>query len=87
MQPADPLKRRRTSVLASLLFAPGGTASVQHLRDDLARTHNIAASADAVRGDLTWLQEQGLVRLVQDAAQTTERGGDVAFGRAPWPGE
>lgn len=79
--------RRRSSLLATLWFAPASTASVRWLQAELVNIHNIQASTDQVRGDLTWLQEQGFVRLVQDTAQTTERGGDVARGAAPWPGE
>lgn len=87
MMPTPPDRRRRASLLATLWFAPASTATVQHLRSELAAVHNILASADQVRGDLTWLQEQGFVRLAQDTAQTTERGADVARGAAPWPGE
>lgn len=87
MTPINPDRRRRSSLLATLWFAPASTATVQHLRSELATVHNVLASADQVRGDLTWLQELGFVRLTQDTAQTTERGADVARGVAPWPGE
>lgn len=80
-------RKRRSSLLASLWFAPGSTASVVWLVRDLALTHNLDASADQVRGDLSWLQEQGFARLAGDVAQTTERGADVVRGAAPWPGE
>ena len=47
-------------------------------------------SADQVKGDLAWLQEQGLVK-VDDAegvyvATLTTRGADVAAGRSVVPG-
>lgn len=49
-----------------------------------------AASRDQVKTDLRWLEEQGLVQ-VQDIASVlvataTERGLDVAAGRATVPG-
>lgn len=47
-------------------------------------------SRDQVKGDLTWLGEQGLVSI-EDIGSVlvvtlTERGGDVAAGRATVPG-
>jgi hypothetical protein len=78
---------RRRCVLLSLWAADHSTASVRDLVQELDRTHNLAASRDQVRGDLSWLQEQGFARLKEDTAQLTERGTDVALRRAPWPGE
>ena len=74
---------RRSSLLATLFFAPGSTATVR----ELVLVHNLATSADQTRGDLSWLQEQGFVQLTQDTAQITERGRDIARRAAPWPGE
>lgn len=53
-----------------------------------------AVSRDVVRSDLTWLEEQGLVQVRREPfggkelliATLTERGGDVATGRASVPG-
>lgn len=84
--PPTPDARRR-SLLATLLFAATVTASVRELVRDLELVHGIAASADQVRGDLSWLREQGFVQVSGDTAQITERGRDVAGRRAPWPGE
>lgn len=78
---------RRRSLLASLFFSPAVTSTVRDLARELELVHNMATSADQVRGDLSWLQEQGFVRLVQDTAQITERGRDVARNAAPWPGQ
>ena len=83
----DPLRRRRSSVLASIFFAAMGQTTVRDLQRELETVHNIAASRDAVRADLTWLQDVGLVRVLDDTAQITERGRDVARNTAPWPGE
>jgi len=82
-----PEVRRRRSIVASLFFAPGCTATVRELRADLESVHNLTASSDLVRGDMTWLQEQGLVIWRDDTAQLTERGRDVARNSAPWPGQ
>lgn len=82
----DP-KARRRHVLCTLYYAGNGTATVQQLRREIAGLGVMAPSADQIRGDLTWLQEQGFLRLREDAAQMTERGNDVAIGNAPWPGE
>lgn len=82
-----PAAARRRSLLATLMFAPATTATVRELVREMELVHNTATSADQVRGDLTWLQEQGFLRLAQDTAQITERGRDVVRGAAPWPGE
>ena len=82
-----PAQRRCSSLLATLLFATNGTATVRELAREMEIVHSIAVSADLVRGDLTWLKEQGRVRVEHDTAQITERGRDVARRAAPWPGE
>lgn len=78
---------RRRSLLATLFFAPQGAARVGELVREMELVHSIATSADQVRGDLSWLAEQGFVRLAHDTALVTERGRDVARRAAPWPGE
>lgn len=78
---------RRRSLLATLMFASAGTATVRELVREMELVHNLPVSGDLVRGDLTWLHEQGLARYgMDDAAQITERGRDVARRTAPWPG-
>ena len=47
---------------------------------------DLLASADLVRADLSWLREVELVRFADDVASLTERGRDVAAGRAVFPG-
>ncbi len=83
--PKDPTVRRRC-LLLSLWAAERSTARLEELQRELRITHNLLVSADLLRGDLTWLQEQGLARAKDDAAQLTERGRDVALEAAPWPG-
>ena len=77
---------RRRSLLASLAFAPAGAATAREMVREMRRTHNMPVSGDLVRGDFSWLAEQGLVLLRDDAAMVTERGLDVVQGAAPWPG-
>jgi hypothetical protein len=79
--------KRRKSLLATLFFADATASTVHALARDMALVHNQDVSHDVVRGDLTWLREQGLVLYTQDAGLITERGRDVAKGAAPWPGE
>lgn len=78
-------KRRRTSLLLSISFDAGAT--VRRLREALETTHNIAASADLIRADLSWLAEMGLIAWDGEMAVCTERGRDVAAQRAKFPGE
>lgn len=85
--PTQDPKARRVHVLATLYFAAGGTATVQQLQREISRLGVMAPSADQIRGDLSWLKEQGFVLLRDDLAMMTERGNDVARGDAPWPGE
>lgn len=76
---------RRHSLLATLYFEPASTARVGTLVRQLEVVHNLVASSDLVRADLMWLQEVELVRLKDDTASLTERGRDVAVGRAAFP--
>lgn len=84
--PKDPHVRRRC-LLLSLWAMDLSTAPLHELQRELRLTHGLMVSNDLVRGDLTWLQEQGLCRVRDDVAQLTERGRDVAVGAAPWPGQ
>ena len=78
-------KKRRTSILASLYFDP--LSSTADLAEQLETVHGVNASADLIRADLTWLQEMGLARFDGRVASLTERGKDVARGRAKFPGD
>jgi hypothetical protein len=77
---------RRHSLLATLYFEPASTARVGALVRQMEVVHNIVASSDLVRADLMWLQEVELARVKDDTATLTERGRDVAVGRAAFPG-
>jgi hypothetical protein len=76
--------KRRSALLSTVAVWP--LLTVGKLRSEMEMVHGIACSADLIRADLDWLQELGLVRFVQDAAQCTERGMDVAQLRAKFPG-
>ena len=86
MSRSIPPAHRRASLLATLYFEPAGTARVGMLARQLELVHGLVVSSDLVRADLAWLDEIGLVRLRDDSAQMTERGRDVATGRAEFPG-
>ncbi len=79
---------RRLSLLQILVSASDYTAHGHLLRQRLASFgHRI--SFDAVRADLAWLDEQGLIVLAQGeipVATLTLRGEDVARGVARVPG-
>lgn len=86
MTTTTPAAHRRHSLLATLYFEPHGSARVSVLVRQMETVHNLAVSADLVRADLMWLEEVDLVRSKDDSAQVTERGRDVAQGRAKFPG-
>ena len=76
---------RRLVTLRLLRGAPGYSANESVIHSGLdALGHRVARSV--VRADLDWLQEHSLVRIemVSDiaVATLTERGADVATGRA-----
>lgn len=79
---------RRLALLQTLVGAPDYTAHGHLLRTALEGFgHRV--SFDAVRGDLAWLAEQGLVLLTGGeipVATLTVRGEDVARGRTQVPG-
>ncbi len=76
---------RRQSLLATLYFEPASTARVGTLMRQMETVHGIVVSADKVRADLSWLAEMELVQVRDDTATLTERGRDVATGRADFP--
>ena len=81
----DKTQRRRKSLLATLMFWPVSTVS--KLQSEMETVHGVVCSTDLIRSDLTWLAEMELVKFNGMDAQITERGRDVATGRAHYPGE
>lgn len=80
---------QRLVILRALVEMPGYEANESILHTVVGEFgHSI--SRDTVRAHLAWLDEQGLVSLREVAgiriARLSERGGDVAAGRAHVPG-
>jgi Fe2+ or Zn2+ uptake regulation protein len=79
----------RCNLLRLLAEAPGYTANDSVL-GDLAEEFGFRPSRDAIRTQLAWLAEQGLVTVNTvkscHVATLTGRGEDVAQGRATVPG-
>ncbi len=75
----------RLTILRFLLEAPGYTANASTLKT-VCQAFALVVSGDQIRTNIGWLADQRLVtRTVQDdmvIATLTERGGDVAEGRA-----
>lgn len=80
---------RRLVILRILERAPGYTANSSILHSQLDHTGH-RCSRDQVKGDVAWLEEQGLVKAEDVGfavvATVTDRGCDVALGRAIVPG-
>lgn len=84
---------RRLCVLRFLAEDRDYTLNESLIQDTLSLVGH-AVSRDAVRTELAWLKEQGLVTTQQEMlgskplviATLTERGADVAAGRAEVPG-
>lgn len=80
----------RLAILRLLHEAPGYALNSSILTDAVAAL-GLVASRDQVRGEIAWLAEQGLATSEEltggmMVATLTERGGDVAIGRAHVPG-
>lgn len=80
---------RRLVILRVLLESAAFTGNEYILQSMVERLGHVA-SADRIRTDLAWLQEQGLIALEVVAtvqiAQLLARGEDVARGRITVPG-
>jgi len=80
---------RRLSILLLLDAAPGSASNEALLQAALPEFGH-DAPADVVRADLAWLAEAGLVTTRDTRGLTiatiTQRGTDVAAGRARHPG-
>lgn len=80
----------RLTILRVLAEAPGYKANSSILTS-AADGLGVPATRDQVRGEIAWLQEQRLLTSEEPAsglvvATATERGLDVAAGRATHPG-
>lgn len=80
---------RRGCILRIILDQNGFVVNEGALQDALQmKGHTVAR--DVVKGDLSWLEEQGLVSVEHERtvllARLTQRGDDVASGRSRVPG-
>lgn len=76
----------RLAVLRALTEAPTLTSNDSLLMGEMDRL-GLPLTRDQLRGQLGWLEEQGLIRLARPSdslivATLRERGGEVAVGRA-----
>ncbi|GAB2182660.1 hypothetical protein DLREEDagrD3_28830 [Denitratisoma sp. agr-D3] len=79
-------KARRLAILLQLYFAPGYTAALDFVRNQVERT-GYASSLDQIATDLAWLKEQGLVVTTKHGAhRLSDRGVDVCLARVETPG-
>ena len=83
-------KDRRLSILLILLGSMGYRVNEHLLNTTLEKSFAHCVSADLLRTELAWLQEQGVIKVetVNDVqiAELTRRGQDVAQGRTVVPG-
>lgn len=76
----------RLAVLRALLEAPTHAINDSMLSSTM-ETLGLPVTRDQLRGQLGWLEEQGLINLLRPTdtllvAQLRERGGEVALGKA-----
>src|SRR4051812_12149553 len=87
---AELRRRQRRLVMLQLLDACEGREASDDLIFKALPASGLASSVDAVRADLAWLDEQGLVNVRESEGVTfgkiTARGSDVASDRAHVPG-
>jgi Fe2+ or Zn2+ uptake regulation protein len=87
---AEVLTEDRRLVLLKLLAESTGYKATGYVLQPALESLGHVASMDAIRTDLAWLAEQGLVRLEEVGgvviATITARGIDVGAGRATVPG-
>ncbi|SIQ95947.1 hypothetical protein SAMN05421829_108148 [Aromatoleum tolulyticum] len=76
---------RRRAILVVLVMAPAYMMPARGLREQIGLV-GYTVSLDRVATDCAWLAEQGLVEWKNDVATLTDRGSDVATGRAQVPG-
>ncbi|MBO1856814.1 ArsR family transcriptional regulator [Burkholderia cenocepacia] len=76
---------RRLLILRALSETNGYGANRRLIQQFLDSEGHIV-SRDLVDAEIAWLAEVGLVTVRDDAVLLSERGGDVAVGRATVPG-
>ncbi len=90
MRYRDHLAEAARLAVLQILSEAGEYRHNEHVLHAALGAAGIALSADALRGHLAWLEEQGLVAVEcvvgLRLARLTERGADAAAGRARCPG-
>ncbi|PWG62845.1 VpaChn25_0724 family phage protein [Spiribacter halobius] len=82
--------RDQRLVILQALEEDAGYSHNEHVLRSVLRAFGHAVSRDALRSQLAWLAEQGLIELEESSgvqvASLTPRGEDVATGAARVPG-
>jgi len=82
-------EHRRSAILRLLNAAPGYAGNESMLHEAVWQL-GVTSTRDQIRSELTWLAEQGLVKveMVVDfmVARITQRGSEVAKGLVEHPG-
>jgi repressor of nif and glnA expression len=89
MPPDDYRNEDIRLIILQALREENDYAAHEHQLRAVLRTHGHAVSADAMRGHLAWLDEQGAIVLTGEQVQVatiTQRGDDAATGAARIPG-
>lgn len=90
MSYADVMDQDRRLTVLKALESSAGYRAAQFLLVRYCEQFGHAVSVDRIRTDLTWLKEQGLIKLETPegvfVATLTQRGLDVANGRSDVPG-
>lgn len=85
------VQQMRRDILRLLAAQPGYSANNVVLGLALESVHGLRLTADQIRAELAWLEQLRLVTLLKLNHETsmvtlTERGNDIAQGRATIPG-
>jgi hypothetical protein len=87
---AETIRHHARATILRLLAEQPDYALNESILRDLLLPFGFALSRDQMRGELTWLEEQGMVSIETVAsvmvAKVTGRGVDVGSGRATHPG-
>ena len=90
MKYQDALREDLRLTILELLLQTDGYSLNERILSSALTTFGHTPSADVLRGELAWLAEQGLVTTDKAGSFTlatiTQRGADVAQGRAGVPG-
>lgn len=83
---ADVVIADRRLMILRVLAETAGYGANRALIQTFLETGGHTVSADRLDADIAWLAELALVTLKDQAVLLTQRGGDVAMGRATVPG-